>query len=93
MGAEKWEDTVMTEEVLLQVMGKSPSGYARLLTATRVQAEVSFKAGEKAKEEALKATGKYCRLHRTVQPEGYKQPIRAPGWKVFIPDTKEVSND
>lgn len=35
--------------------------------------------------DALKAEGRYYPLHRTFKPPGYKQPIRAPGWVVFIP--------
>lgn len=39
--------------------------------------------------DALKAEGKYIHLHRTFKPPGYKQPLRAPGWVVFIPEKPE----
>ena len=41
-----WEDTVMSGRELLGMMGKSTSGYVRLLTVAEAQAEISFKAGE-----------------------------------------------
>lgn len=49
----------------------------------------SFEAGADAMLEALKARGKYYRLHRTFKPPGYKQPLRVPGHVVFIPDKTE----
>lgn len=42
-------------------------------------------SGADAMLEGLKAEGRYYPLHRTFKPPGYKQPIRAPGWVVFIP--------
>lgn len=49
----------------------------------------AFEAGADAMLEGLKAQGRYCPLHRTFKPPGYKQPIRAPGWVVFIPAETE----
>lgn len=47
---------------------------------------VSIEVGAEAMVEALKAEGKYIRLHRYLKPPGYKQPLRVPGWVVFIPE-------
>jgi len=49
----------------------------------------AFEVGAQAMLEGLKAQGRYCRLHRAFTPPGYKQPIRAPGWVVFIPEETE----
>ncbi|GAH33713.1 unnamed protein product [marine sediment metagenome] len=69
-----------------------PPDWDKFIEATRAKMyaddTVILEAAVEKVLDALKAEGRYCRLHRTFKPEGYKQPLRAPGWVVFIPEGK-----
>lgn len=80
-----WEDTVMSGRELLGMMGKSTSGYVRLLTVAEAQAEISFKAGEQesdrkwrpilkgsvamARLAGIKKMVEWIKSHQLIEPD------------------------